>query len=183
MVSLRNAAVDMKADALFMEQVPVPMAMKFTDVTGLKNELLEKLSTLDMYDRDKDAAINLITRIKDNFGYFTEGKAKGSVVTVMINGEPEFWKINDKLLLQSVAALSPKQTKSVLNAYAHTTRFMTMMITGANPIWSIFSNAPRDLQTLFTYSGDKNPAHLIRGIASAYINSYNSMRIGTRDIS
>ena len=176
MANLRNTAVDMKADALFMEQVPVPMVKKEVDITSLKNELIKKLEDLDIYDDGVDEAIDIIEKIKDSFGYFTEGKAKGSVVTVMIKGEPEFWKINDRLLLQSIAALSPKQSKSVLDAYAHTTRFMTMMTTVANPIWSIFSNAPRDLQTLFTYSEDKNPAHLIKAVASAYINSYNSMR-------
>ena len=54
------------------------------------------------------------------------------------------------------------------------------MTTGTNPMWSIFSNAPRDLMTLFTYSKEKNPVKLLNGIGNAYINAFNN-KVGKDD--
>lgn len=58
----------------------------------------------------------------------------------------------------------------ILDAYAIVSRFMTSNITGMNLLWNIFSNMPRDFQTLLTYSKDKNVAHLVKAIGSAYVN-------------
>lgn len=39
MVHLRNTALDMKADATFMEKVPTPMTKRTADITGIKKSL------------------------------------------------------------------------------------------------------------------------------------------------
>ena len=57
-----------------------------------------------------------------------------------------------------------------LETYGAMSRFVTSNITGNNVIWSIFSNFPRDLMTYFTFSQDKNPVHMMGGIAAAYAN-------------
>ena len=77
---------------------------------------------------------------------------KRQVVTVLKDGKPEFWKINDPLLLASLTNLTPPKMKGVLDAYAVVSRFITGNITGNNLVWSLFSNFPRDLGTLFTLS-------------------------------
>ena len=125
---------------------------------------------------DKEAYIELETMIQsidDIQMQFERGKAHGNIVTVLVNGKPEFWEINDPMLLESLTSMSQPKLKGLLAAYAASTRFMTANITGRNVIWSVFSNAPRDLMTFTAYSKNKNFAELIKGIGSAYINAFN----------
>jgi hypothetical protein len=98
------------------------------------------------------------------------GRAKGDVITVLREGKPEFWKINDELLLRSITNMKPATAEGVLAAYGKITRFMAASVTSNNIIWSLFSNFPRDLGSMFTYSETKNPIRLFGGVASAYLN-------------
>ncbi|MEA4920624.1 MAG: strawberry notch family protein [Clostridiaceae bacterium] len=170
MYTLRNAALNLEADAAFMEKIPTPMVPRSFDMTGVKGQLSEAIKESNMNVDDQIMADKIIADLSNVMLQFGRGKAHGNVVTVMVDGKPEFWKINDKLLLESVTSLSPAKLNGILEAYAKTTRFMTANITGNNPVWSIFSNAPRDLMTFAMYSKDKRPFKAMAAIGSAYIN-------------
>ena len=114
----------------------------------------------------------LIAGLQDVLEQYGRGKAFGDVVSVLKNGKQEYWKINDPLLLRSLTSMDPKKLPWFLEAYGAATRFMTAGITGNNVVWSVFSNFPRDLQTLLNYSDTKNPFRLLRGIGSAYVNRF-----------
>jgi len=170
---IRNGALS-SGDATFMEKVQMTSAKQF-DLTGIKKELSESVGEAllqGMIDQTGADVFDLIIdRISDVMTQFGRGKAHGNIVTVMVNGKPEFWKINDPQLLESITSLSPKKMGAVMEAYATVSRFMAGNITGNNLLWSIFSNFPRDLMTLFTYAPVKNPLKVFSAMGSAYLNS------------
>jgi N12 class adenine-specific DNA methylase len=182
MYELRNAALDKGADASLMEKIPTPMVPKSFDMTGVKVQLGEAFKDSDLEADDKIMADKIISNLSDVMLQFSRGKAHGNVVTVMVNGKPEFWKINDKLLLESITSMTPAKLHGWLEAYAFTTRFMTANITGNNPVWSIFSNAPRDLGTFAVFSKDKRPFKALAAIGSGYVNAFNERFRGGRGI-
>lgn len=167
---ITDAAERSEDYAVFLEKVPVPLKQKKFDAKDLKKDLAESVMDSALSDADKDIMVEIVSNLDDILIQYGRGKAYGDVITVMKNGTQEFWKINDPLLLQSVTNMSPGKLDGILDAYAVVSRFMTGNITGKNLLWSIFSNAPRDFMTFFTYSKDKNPLHIFGGMGAAYVN-------------
>ena len=170
MQKITGAAMSKGGLATFIEKVPAPIQQKKFDAKGLKKNLSNAVEESDLSVDDKDAMNEIISNIDDILIQYGRGKAFGDVVTVMNGGKPEFWKINDPLLLQSITSMNQSKMDGVLDAYAVVSRFITGNITGKNLLWSIFSNAPRDIMTFFTYSKDKNPLHVFGSMGSAYVN-------------
>ena len=143
-------------------------------MSDVKNKLHdgidEALAAGEITNESWDVVDTMIEDIDEILYQYGKGKAHGDVITVLKDGQQEFWKINDPLLLQSVTTMSPKKMEGILDAYAVVSRFMTANITGYNVVWSLFSNFPRDLMTLFTYSKTKNPFKVFGSIGKAYIN-------------
>ena len=170
MRTITDCAEGMGADAAFLEKVPTPLKVTTVDLSDTKALLQEMLGESDM---DADAVLqaqSIVGSLDDILKQYGRGKAGGNVVYVMKNGKPEFWKINDPGLLDSITNLSTPKLKGILDAYAQVSRFMTGNITGRNVLWALFSNFPRDTQSLFTYAPTKNPLKLFSGIGSAYLN-------------
>lgn len=170
MVAAVQAAANVPDTARFMEAVPTPMRQKTANLRDTKKQLIGSVLETNIDPASTEAVLGLIEGLDDILIQYTQGKPHGDVVAVLMGGQPEFYKINDPLLLKSLANMAPRQANAILDAYGRVTRFITGNITGRNVVWSLMSNAPRDLMTLFTYSKDKNPAHLFGGIASAYVN-------------
>ncbi len=171
---ITDSASAMGADASFMEQVPTPLVKHSFSMLSQKEKLHdginEALASGEITSESWDVFDTMIEDIDDILIQFASGKAHGDVVTVMKGGKREFWKINDPLLLRSITTLSPKKMEGILDAYAIISRFMTANITGRNIVWSLFSNNPRDIMTLFTYSKTKNPLKVFGAMGSAYMN-------------
>lgn len=170
MRSITDTAEALGADAAFLEKVPTPMVKRGFDMTGVKAQLTDWFDDSDMQTADKFKAAGIVSNLDDILYQYGRGKAHGDVITVLKNGDQEFWKINDPLLLSSVTNMAPKKMEGILDAYAMVSRFMTANITGNNIIWSIFSNFPRDMGTFFTYSKVRNPAKVFAAMGSAYVN-------------
>lgn len=171
MREITDSAQAMGANALFLEKVPAPVKAHAMDMTGVKKKLSDAFWESDMTASDTVLADKILASIDDVLIQYSQGKAYGDVVTVLKGGNQEFWKINDPLLLQSITTMAPQQLKGILDAYATVSRFMTGNITGNNLIWSLFSNFPRDVQTLFAYAPSKNPLKVFGGMGSAYVNT------------
>lgn len=170
------------ADAAWMERVPVPLRKIFFDAAGYKDTIADALIDSNMSAEDKAIALDTLGGIDTMLEQFGKGKARGDVVTVMKNGNQEFWKVNDPLLLQSLSNLTPTQLPKVLEAYGNITRFMTAAITGNDVIWGLFSNFPRDLQTLMYYTGERNKLKLLATMGESYVNKFKlASGIGTVD--
>lgn len=169
------------ADANFISPVPTPLRPKKFDMTGMKAEIAGDISDAMLSGNIKMSADSakelgsIIDSINDVMLQFERGRAKDNVVTILVNGKKEYWQVNDKKLLESIGNMNPAKIGGLLEAYAKTTRFLTANITGNNPIWSIFSNAPRDLGTFLVYSkSNKDKLSQISNIGIGWINSVNA---------
>ena len=169
------------ADANFISPVPAPLRPKTFDMTGLKSQLTEDITdamlngTIKTNAQGAKELTSIIDSINDTMLQFERGRAKDNVVTILVNGKKEYWQVNDKKLLESIGNMNPTKIGGVLEAYANTTRFLTANITGNNPIWSIFSNAPRDLGTFLAYSkSNRNKLYQISKIGDGWVNSVNA---------
>lgn len=165
------------ANAMFLERIPDQMVTTAVSTQPVVDEVTNNAINYGLaHGMSKDDIVDLtnhmIEDLSDNLFRRILAPPKDDIVTVMRGGKPEYWKVNDKQLLGAITALSKPRMKGFVEAYAKTTRFMTAMITGSNPVWSIFSNSVRDLMTLAVYSPERNPIKVIRGIASSYLNSF-----------
>ena len=175
MLSVRNAAQNLGAEATFLEKVAAPMVPKQFDTAAIKNALSRDIDielnkngvNMDIID-DINAVID---SLQDTITQFNQGKATGNIVSVLVKGKKEFYKINDPMLLESLTHMTSAKRNGLLGSLATITRFMTANITGNNVIWGIFSNAPRDFETFAVYSKNKNPMKAFSGFAEAYKNS------------
>ena len=170
MVHITDSAEQLHADARFIEKVSAPLKIQKADLRGVKLNISNKIEELGLKSSDQEAVDEIVSGINDILIQYGRGKAYSDVVTVLKNGEPEYWKINDPLLLSSLTNMAQSKMDGILDAYAIISRFMTSNITGNNAVWSIFSNAPRDTMALFTYSISKNPIEVFGAIGKAYIN-------------
>lgn len=170
MLTIADSAEKLGADANLLEKIPMPLSVTKMDMTGVKDKLTDWLEESDLDEKSKIKAEGVVNNLDDVLLQYGRGKAGGNVITVLKNGTPQAWKINDPQLLQSLTSLSPKTMDGVLDAYAVASRFMTANITGNNIVWSIFSNLPRDFGTFFTYSKDKNVVDMVKGVGTAYVN-------------
>ena len=166
---ITDAASTLDDTAKFIEKIPTPMKRTGFSMAGVKDQLMEGIIASGMSEKDTSEAIDIVQGLEDILYQYSRGTAHGNIITVLRDGEPEFWQVNDPMLLESITNLSPKEHHPIMEAYGRISRFMTGNITGRNVLWSIFSNAPRDLMTLFTYSKDKNVFKLFSGIASSYV--------------
>ena len=148
----------------------MPVQKKTFDATALKQNLKNEASDAGLSASDEKTVFGIIDNLDDILTQYGRGKAVGDVVTVLVGGKPQYWKINDPLLLSSVTNLSPNRLPGWLEAYGRVSRFMTGNLTGTNLVWSIFSNAPRDLMTYFIFSQYRNSLKMFGGIGSAYMN-------------
>lgn len=182
MLQLRREAVRSKADALFMEKMPDPKVPIEVDLRGIKDRLYNEthdIAGIEIAPEMQDALQEVIGSIDDTMTQFQLGKAKPNrgEIKILVAGKPEFWKINDPLLLSSITSMDYRNASKVITAFGSVSRFITSNITGNNVIWSVFSNAPRDLQTLLTYSmATKNPGKMLQGVSDSYLNYINNAR-------
>lgn len=168
MRKITDEAERLGADASLLEHVPTPMKREQFRAADLKEALKDTVDNSEMTAEDKMFMLDTIGNISDVLEQFSRGKAYGDVITVMKDGKPEFWKINDPLLLESITSMSPARQAGVLDVFARVSRFMTANITGRNLVWNIFSNLPRDIMTFAAYSKEKNPWRGLTSVASAW---------------
>lgn len=168
-----DGALALGANANLMEQIPAPMVKHGFSIVDVKNDLIGLLEGSELSSDAKDKATEIVTGLDDILYQYSKGKAHGNVVTVMKDGKPQFWKINDAQLLASITSMSPAKMEGILDAYGAVSKFMTSTITGYNVVWSLFSNFPRDIATLFTYSKTKNPIKVFASMGYAYVNKIN----------
>lgn len=94
----------------------------------------------------------------DSLTKWTVNQYQGQdIVTVMNNGNPEYYQVHDKALLKALTAMDSKQN-GVVNQCARTfTRMMKTLTTGANLGFSLGRNMWRDIATGFIQGSVNNP--------------------------
>lgn len=177
LLEIRKASTELGADATLLERIPDPKIPKQINISNLKQEIYESAGGREMSADALDVLDDVLGTLDDVYTQFELGKAnqKKGEICILVDGKPEFWKVNDELLLDSISNMSPGHLGAVLGLYGKVTKFMTANITGNNIIWSAFSNLPRDIQTMFNYSKQtKNPAKLMSEWAGTFLNSFRN---------
>ena len=183
MLALREDVLDKKNEifADIIEYIGVQKKPTEVDLRPIKDKidtLAQKNYDSGIYSEEELTTIeDLLEQLEDVYLQFDPRNPdiKKGEITILVKGRPEWWKVNDELLLTSIINLNPERLPGWLRAYANTTRFMTSMITGNNPIWSIFSNSPRDLMTLLSYTQFKNKMlPLLKNVGKSYVMNFMS---------
>ena len=170
MREIATAATRYEGLGIFLEQVDRPLQKQTFDMAGIKEGLNASIENSGLTQGDKDETQGIIGDLDDVLVQYKTGHKAGDVITVLVDGKLQYWKINDPLLMASISNMSPQRLPAFLETLAEVNRFMVSNITGNNVLWSIFSNFPRDFMTAMTFSEDKNPLHMLGGMGVAYIN-------------
>ncbi len=149
-----------------------PMKRHVIDMVGTKQTLEKEIQESSLDEDAKETAYGIVGELDDYLVQFSRGtKGFGNTITVLRNGKPEFWKINDPMLLESLTNMSPRQAGDFARTIGTINRLITNSITGLNLVWSVGSNTVRDLGTAFTYS-EKSPIKLVKEIFSSYAQNF-----------
>lgn len=144
-------------------------------------EIIPSNETVDMQKVLSDEGIDgLVTQLNDEFESATKSFRldRDNVVRVMMDGEPVHVKINDKMLLDSIKSLNPEGSVWLLDAMGQLTRVFKVLTTGANPIFGLLRNLPRDVSQAFI--ARKNSRNL-REFAGDLLDSF-VQSLGNRSI-
>lgn len=177
MLILREAALKSGADALWMEQIPEQkFAEKFSTEelkTKLKDNTAYTLWGMQASAEAVDAMQDIIDTIDDMLIQYRSGRALKSrnEFRIMVNGKPEYWKINNDILLNSILDMDYREVNKVIKAFGEMNRVMKYATTGGNITWSTTSNSLRDLLTMIVYSPVKKLPKLIANIGNEYVQS------------
>lgn len=193
LLQLRKEALDGGVDAMLMTRIPTPEGVNAWDASQLMGELKQQADKIrdDLSVKDgraisddemgiandyDDAMKKIIDNIDTEMVQFTMGRAnkQNQEIVIMVDGKPEFWKINDKMLYDAITSGMDYHAVSMIGkVWDKTTRFVTAATTGWNVKWSLGSNSPRDFMsmTVTALLEDKNMALLYKGYASSIINS------------
>jgi hypothetical protein len=181
-LALREVALTAGVDASIIEQIPDPQVPQTFNMRGIKERLHNEIADINIargVDPDtQDLLHEMVDNIDNTITQFQTGRAKKdrNEIVIMVDGKPEFWKVNDENLFSSLTSMDYRSSNMLINLYAKATRFMTSNITGNNIVWSIFSNAKRDLDTLYNYSETKNVFKLAKLIGDTYVQSARELR-------
>lgn len=116
---------------------------------------------------------DVVTRIRN-------ADPNGDTITILRGGKPEYWKVNDPLLLESLLDMTPVHVRSIEKWAGMINRFITGNITGHNLLWALTSNDIRDVMTAVTYDKSHNPFKLLAGIGDEYAQAVRSLSDATR---
>lgn len=167
---------DMTAN--WLERVPDPIRVQRDNVSPVKSQIAQEAQNAFVLNDDLDALSDILQNVDDILIEYRRAATSrdNRVVTVLNGGQQSFWKINDELLFDSLVNMEPQRIPSVLRLLTNTNHLITSNLTGNNVVWSIFSNAPRDLMTALTYSKDKNLIHMVANIGKSYVNSFRGIK-------
>lgn len=167
---------DMTAN--WLERVPDPIRVQRDNVSPVKSQIAQEAQNAFVFNDDLDALSDILQNVDDILIEYRRAATSrdNRVVTVLNGGQQSFWKINDELLFDSLVNMEPQRIPAVLRLLTNTNHLITSNLTGNNVVWSIFSNAPRDLMTALTYSKDKNLIHMVANIGKSYVNSFRGIK-------
>lgn len=78
-----------------------------------------------------------------------------NIVSVMRNGQPEYYEIHDDGLMEALLSLTPQQMNIWLQLVSKTTNLFTALTTGTNPKFG-YNNLIRDTSTGYIFSETQN---------------------------
>lgn len=184
--AMRNQVMGMWADyadtvdgfGQYMEKVAPDMIPHSINITSQKERFTDALQQIVNSGDDYFAVSDLFEEIfNDAVVDFTPiANANKKIVTVLRNGNAEYYQIHDDAFFNSIAELSPKQTEGLLKIMNSVMQPMKLLITQKNPIFAT-TNAIRDYGTAYKLSEINNPvtfaAQYVKALGGIITNSEN----------
>lgn len=153
----------------FIDRVPPDMETQMVSTQALKTRigknLENKMTTGDIDD--------LLNNIDDTIiGYKPLSKSRDMDIVGVINkdGKKEFYQVFDENFLKALTNMDRVQLDFTVQAIAEVRRKVTALTTGANPMFAITSNIPRDIQQAFLYGSHNNPFEYAKATGTAVFN-------------
>ena len=170
MLDFINAARKYGMDAAVMEQIPVPLVKRTADVSGLKVEITNALRNSNLSKEVMEQIIEIVQQQGDILEMFqAQDTPPPGCISVHRNGELEWYKVNDPLLLEALTSTGRPQMEATLKFISDITRKTSALQTGWKLTWALLSNPPRDLLTALVYSGSwKHRVNLIPNMFYTY---------------
>lgn len=144
---------------IWAEKVP---ASKFRDIVNT-DEIAKKIAQFDS-DKIKNLSADdraeliedIMKTIGSSTGMWKKSQYQGkNVVSVMRNGQPEYYEIHDDGLMDALTSLTPKQMGIGMRIFSAATNLFTSLTTGTNPRFG-YTNLLRDEKTGYIYSETRN---------------------------
>lgn len=144
---------------IWAEKVP---ASKFRDIVNT-DEIAKKIAQFDS-DKIKNLSADdraeliedIMKTIGSSTGMWKKSQYQGkNVVSVMRNGQPEYYEIHDDGLMDALTSLTPKQIGIGMRIFSAATNLFTSLTTGTNPRFG-YTNLLRDEKTGYIYSETRN---------------------------
>ncbi|MBQ9617494.1 MAG: hypothetical protein IJR48_03930, partial [Oscillibacter sp.] len=180
MLDLIDTANAFGLDAAFMERVPAPVVKQSADISGIKAEIAQRVANSDLPEKDAELLLQILDEQGDIMSWYSQrAYLDKDCIGVRRNGELEVYKVNDKLLFEALSTMGRPHSfadNNVFQIFNKLTRGVSSMLTGWNIVWSLFSNAPRDLQTAFIYSTPEHRLKLLAKILDSYLASIAKAR-------
>lgn len=182
--AVRNEVKKSEHAGLWMEKVPRNLIVSKIKLDGVKGKLEERFPEIvaeheeaqleELLEGELDGDVEKPKKgafdfLGEYLMQFKTGKPGGDIITIMENGRPEFWRVNDSQLLFCLCNAQRDQMEGITAVLAQVTRFMTSNLTGSNILWAIFSNSPRDLVQKYIMGKDKNLPRVLTGILNGYM--------------
>ncbi|MBQ6985775.1 MAG: hypothetical protein IJQ25_02170, partial [Oscillibacter sp.] len=155
MLDFIDAAREYGIDAAVMEQIPVPLVKKTADVSGLKVEITNALRNSDLSEEAMEQILEIVQQQGDILEMFqARDRPPDGCISVRRNGELEYYRVNDPLLLEALTTTGRPEMNVVLEFISNLTRKTAALQTGWKLTWAVLSNPPRDLVTAMVYSAN-----------------------------
>ena len=178
MQDIANKADNVEGLGYLLEQVPPDMRPVTVSTESIKkgiNEWYKEQSENGNLPDDFTDTIDEI--IGDTVTQFVQSNNQGrNVVWVYRKGKKTLYQVHDPNLLTALTGLNKPQFGAFTRAVGNITRLFKVLTTGGNVAWSITSNTPRDFNSAYKYSVEKNPIKFTVDYVRAVISAFSQVR-------
>lgn len=178
MQDIANKADNVEGLGYLLEEVPPDMMPVTVSTESIKkgiNEWYKEQSENGNLPDDFTDTIDEI--IGDTVTQFVQSNNQGrNVVWVYRKGKKTLYQVHDPNLLTALTGLNKPQFGAFTRAVGNITRLFKVLTTGGNFAWSITSNTPRDFNSAYKYSVEKNPIKFTVDYVRAVISAFSQVR-------
>lgn len=154
-----NVVDDTEDMGIWAEKVPASM---FRD-TVTTDEVAKKLANFSSdkikhlsEDEKAELVDDIMATIGSSTGMWKKKLNQGkNIVSVMRNGQPEYYELHDDGLMEALLSLAPQQVNIWLQLVSKSTNLFTALTTGTNPKFG-YTNLIRDTSTGYIFSETQN---------------------------
>ncbi len=153
----------------FIDRVSPDMERQVVSTRGIK-DMIDWDFKKNSNAKELDEIINAIPDFIENYKSLPKSRDKDIIGVINKDGKKEFYQVFDENFLKAMTNMDKVQLDFTVQAIAEVRRKITALTTGANPMFALTSNIPRDIQQAFLYGSHNNPFEYAKATGAAVIN-------------